>query len=1127
MKRVWLPGILALAVLLTTTGFPPTVAADGIAPAWAEPDSPFELEGPGPRLAPTTPDALTAPGLAPAGRVASGTSIEAPQQSQQTVRGTNVDQEASPFGAAEIARTPIGTRFSNHKPVLDEAGGYLYFWHSNSVLHIYDLDLNLVASPEFERIDYIVPSGDDLFVSAGFEILRYSLPDLTLVDTITRESVMTGDEQAITGGRLWYATYPQGRSQLHSYDLDTRETVVHPVSASAQGVWVGRLRAAPGAPDRLLTHSGLVLDVSGPEITAIGQTIQGHLISISDDGRFFYGGGHGDDSVYEYSMATGELVRTMPTEHGFGYFHVVAGQNVAFNSTGDSFSAWDTITGQRIGKFANAPIVTIRALSDLSRAFVFTRTGGHLDLVLVSLAPHISATDKAIYRPDLSTQLQVDGLLLGPDVTVEINGQVAPHQFRFQKSVLSIQLDPTDTGSDGVIVLRSPLGETTHVLPGTPPRGTAVVALHLDADLTPAQVEHLLLTREVECDSPQGRVTHEAVWMRDTVATVRVPTHQTCRIYEVSGQRLGFLPTDGPYLPVPDPLVEAEFVSGGVVHLGVRIEPAVLPLWVYSSVVGGTAQPAQQLRVEVDCAGQVDVVTLDGDGAQRLTYSGPIAAELRDNNARCNATAVGFPAATVTVTTAKVANVDGRDFEASFEFPDYLSFRVDLGGSDPWAVNVVGVPGEGIGPRAGAGAVQLLPTDTGANIDGLASSLYWQGRGGLFGAPEAGDRFGASVARGDFNNDGWTDIAIGAPGEGLGPRDNAGMVTILFGASSGFSAQRSTYLHQDVPGVPGVGEAGDRFGEALAVVDYDGDFVDDLVVGVPGEGIGPLDDAGLVHVFYGSSAGLAGVGSEVITQGTPGIFGAVEAGDEFGAALAGRLSYLVIGSPGEDIGAVEDAGLIHYLDGLTYTSSPVWNSGGAAYPPEPGGRFGSVLEMTDNHLIVGMPLADVSGVVDAGRMFTFWRPPGTVTLGHADHFEQSGLDFAIIEQTVESNDHFGASLSAREFSDGTFLLIGVPGEDANRGYVHLVKLEGSFRSEDWNFWSQDAIGFTGEPGDRFGESVTFGYRGSIVATAPGEDDGAGALFVTAGAPEWARFNQGSGGLEGAPEPGDGFGGTVG
>ena len=52
--------------------------------------------------------------------------------------------------------------------------------------------------------------------------------------------------------------------------------------------------------------------------------------------------------------------------------------------------------------------------------------------------------------------------------------------------------------------------------------------------------------------------------------------------------------------------------------------------------------------------------------------------------------------------------------------------------------------------------------------------------------------------------------------------------------------------------------------------DFNGDGVDDLVVGVPGEDIGAVADAGVLHVLYGGASGVSAIGSQYWSQRTGG-----------------------------------------------------------------------------------------------------------------------------------------------------------------------------------------------------------------------------------------------------------------
>src|SRR5262249_851242 len=81
----------------------------------------------------------------------------------------------------------------------------------------------------------------------------------------------------------------------------------------------------------------------------------------------------------------------------------------------------------------------------------------------------------------------------------------------------------------------------------------------------------------------------------------------------------------------------------------------------------------------------------------------------------------------------------------------------------------------------------------------------------------------ASPPAGDFNGDGFPDLAIAAPGEGVGSETGAGIVHIVYGSGSGLgNGQSQTWSQNDVGGGEQAG-AGNRFGAALAAGDFNGD----------------------------------------------------------------------------------------------------------------------------------------------------------------------------------------------------------------------------------------------------------------------------------------------------------------
>lgn len=82
-------------------------------------------------------------------------------------------------------------------------------------------------------------------------------------------------------------------------------------------------------------------------------------------------------------------------------------------------------------------------------------------------------------------------------------------------------------------------------------------------------------------------------------------------------------------------------------------------------------------------------------------------------------------------------------------------------------------------------------------------------------APESGDRFGWSLAAGNFDGDGYDDLAISAPFEDKGSIVDVGAVSVVFGRSSGlYPVGRSQTFVQDVFFGESA-EAGDVMGRAL------------------------------------------------------------------------------------------------------------------------------------------------------------------------------------------------------------------------------------------------------------------------------------------------------------------------
>lgn len=128
------------------------------------------------------------------------------------------------------------------------------------------------------------------------------------------------------------------------------------------------------------------------------------------------------------------------------------------------------------------------------------------------------------------------------------------------------------------------------------------------------------------------------------------------------------------------------------------------------------------------------------------------------------------------------------------------------------------------------------------SASGISADTTWktftQDSPGVPGTDESNDLWGEAVAAGDVNGDGYDDVAIGAPCEGLGEAQCAGAVTLLHGSRSGLTATGAQFISQNTTGIPGTNEAGDDFGYGLQLLDINGNGYADLAASGPSENNG-------------------------------------------------------------------------------------------------------------------------------------------------------------------------------------------------------------------------------------------------------------------------------------------------
>jgi hypothetical protein len=390
----------------------------------------------------------------------------------------------------------------------------------------------------------------------------------------------------------------------------------------------------------------------------------------------------------------------------------------------------------------------------------------------------------------------------------------------------------------------------------------------------------------------------------------------------------------------------------------------------------------------------------------------------------------------------------------------------------------------------GRGLVHVLYGSR-SGLTATGNQLWHQDTTGIEGKAEAGDYFGSALAAGDFDGDGYMDLAVAAYNESVGDVLGAGLVHVIRGSSKGLTATGNTIWNQDTPGVEGSG--GYFFGSSLASGNFNGDRYADLAASSPDDSEAGAGFAGTVNVLYGSGSGLSAGADQLWHQGTVGIASEPGQNEAFGANLTARdftgdgKEDLAVGVPHENVDSW-NVGAVHIIrgssSGLTATGSMLLinDFDGAKhtdrqYVADFGFAFAGADLNKDGRadLIISDLGEPVTGSNTDGVVKVFFGAAQGVqtTAGRTWHRATPGIAGGI-------GSHFGGSFATGDYDrDGAIdLAIGGPRSTVNNldmaGSLNVLRGSASGpTAQGSQLWHQNSPGVAGvaESRDLFGQAL--------------------------------------------------------
>ncbi|MFQ5910302.1 MAG: FG-GAP repeat protein, partial [Thermoplasmata archaeon] len=225
----------------------------------------------------------------------------------------------------------------------------------------------------------------------------------------------------------------------------------------------------------------------------------------------------------------------------------------------------------------------------------------------------------------------------------------------------------------------------------------------------------------------------------------------------------------------------------------------------------------------------------------------------------------------------------------------------------------------------------------------------------LINAPASSVRFGAALASGDIDNDGYDDLIVGDPAYS----SSEGRVYLYWGSSSFDGTVDVTFSAPDSSG---------KFGFAIATGDLNAatDSYDDIVITAPAY----TSNDGRAYVYFGNTSGNMDTSNDGVldplSSGEAGRFGHAVAVGQFNGT--GTDEDVFIGEPWYDIGSITDAGRSYiFIGGAGSSFDETADNTSQPNTDYEDGRFGYSIAVADydndgdDDVWIGAPYSDWPG----------------------------------------------------------------------------------------------------------------------------------------------------------------------